>query len=260
MNESIKLNLGANLGASPETSNAQYKSLFNGIVGSVNSLLANAGKQAEPNLILGTSGDDKILGTPGDDKILGNAGNDEVSGQGGDDVLFGGRGNDTLTGDDGNDIVYGNKGNDKLSGSEGNDTIYGGRGNDILTGGDGDDFLSGDMGDDTLYGGEGNDTLTGGFGNNTLVGGSGADTFVVGNDGGNNVIIGFNPLEGDKLETPSNITFTAEPFSDGLFGVFSNPDGQKVGGSLTVKGVTLADLGLSNSIPTIPTPQSPIIL
>ncbi len=237
--DSNKLNLGTNLGASPETSNAQYKSLFNGIVGSVNSLLAKVGQPAEPNLILGTSGDDNLVGTPGDDKILGNAGNDQLFGEGGDDVLFGGRGNDIL------------------NGGPGNDTLYGGRGNDTLTGGEGDDILFGGKGDDTLYGGEGNDTLTGGFGNNTLEGGAGADTYLVGN-GGNDVIIGFKL--GDKLETPSNITFTAEPFSDGLFGVFSNPNGQK-GGSLTVKGTTNpADLGLYSSVPLIPNPQSPVIL
>ena len=48
-----------------------------------------------------------------------------------------------------------------------------------------------------LMGGKGNDTLNGGNGDDTLIGGAGADKFIWSQ--GNDVIEGFNQLEGDRI-------------------------------------------------------------
>ena len=127
------------------------------------------------DLLIGTSGNDKLKGEKGDDTLKGGAGNDKLDGGKGNDILFGGSGDDYLKGGDGNDVLKGGTGNDKLKGEKGNDELRGGKGNDELDGGDGDDVLRGGQGNDVLDGGKGDDVLRGGQGNDELGGGDGDD-------------------------------------------------------------------------------------
>ncbi|WP_386682799.1 Hint domain-containing protein [Loktanella sp. R86503] len=123
--------------------------------------------------VTGTAGDDLI-----DNTYLGDTDGDRVDANdailsgdtGNDDLIIAGDGNDTVIAGNGDDEVYGGNGNDTLDGGAGNDTLYGEAGNDILAGG---------AGDDTLDGGTGTDTFTIGddFGNDTIVGGEDASGF-----------------------------------------------------------------------------------
>ncbi|MBD2456908.1 hypothetical protein H6G80_22885 [Nostoc sp. FACHB-87] len=105
----------------------------------------------EPNIIIGTAGDDYIEGLGGNDTLDGGGGNDVVGGGEGSDLIIGGAGNDVLYGGagDGSDILQGGEGNDDLDGAGGSDFLQGGGGNDTLKGGIGD----------SLDGGEGLDNL-----------------------------------------------------------------------------------------------------
>jgi Ca2+-binding RTX toxin-like protein len=73
------------------------------------------------NVIIGTTGNDRLDGTDGDDIILGLAGDDRLEGRDGNDIIFGGRGNDRLFGGPGDDILVGGPGNDQLDGGPGLD-------------------------------------------------------------------------------------------------------------------------------------------
>ena len=106
----------------------------------------------------------------------------------------------TLTGGTGNDIFVGGLGHDALYGNGGNDTLSGGGGNDHLHGGPAWDLLDGGSGHDTLIGGTGNDTLVGGTGDDRLVAGLGADVFVFAPGHGNDVVVDFETLGGDRLD------------------------------------------------------------
>lgn len=164
-------------------------------------------------VLIGTSGEDRITGTEGDDIICARGGNDILQGLGGHDHIFGNRGSDTIDGGDGRDRLTGDKGRDELSGgngvdivrggnlrdlakgNRGNDALYGGRGRDVLRGGKhhdglyggnsddqlfgwtGDDVLRGEDGDDTLRGDRGDDALLGGHGYDVCYGGSGENHF-----------------------------------------------------------------------------------
>lgn len=88
-------------------------------------------------------------------------------------------------------------GNDILKFSSGDDVLLGGKGKDKLVAKKGNDILTGGVGSDMLMGGKGNDTLNGGNGDDTLIGGAGADKFIWSQ--GNDVIEGFNQLEGDRI-------------------------------------------------------------
>lgn len=119
----------------------------------------------------------KLWGTPWDDfNLQGNANDNEISGGDGSDAIFGFGGNDTLIG--------------------GNRTTDTGDTSDVIHGGGGDDLIIGNAGYDNLFGGYGDDTLKGGLGDDFMVGGAGADTFYV---YGNDNVIDFNPLEGDRM-------------------------------------------------------------
>ncbi|MEO5340157.1 MAG: hypothetical protein H7837_06525, partial [Magnetococcus sp. MYC-9] len=160
------------------------------------------------NLIVGSSGNDRLHGTRGADDIRGHAGNDQLFGERGDDRLDGGTGNDLLRGDRGQDLLLGGDGNDRLHGGRdadtllggtGDDRLHGGQGKDRLEGGDGDDLMYGNQGDDTLTGGAGDDILRGGVGhdslqggqgNDQLYGGSGNDRFMVGSGDGHDAVSG----------------------------------------------------------------------
>ncbi|WRH66411.1 MAG: hypothetical protein RSE13_23010 [Planktothrix sp. GU0601_MAG3] len=76
---------------------------------------------SQPQVLLGTSGNDILTGMEGNDTFQGLKGNDLLQGQGGDDILFGGQGNDTLIAGSGNDQLSGDQGQDLLTGNSGND-------------------------------------------------------------------------------------------------------------------------------------------
>jgi Ca2+-binding RTX toxin-like protein len=98
-----------------------------------------------PDILNGTSGNDKIFGLGGADQINGKGGNDLICGGTGDDQLNGGAGNDTIKGDSGSDQVTGGAGDDVLDvkdGVSGNDSVNGGAGNDVCTGDPGDALSS----------------------------------------------------------------------------------------------------------------------
>lgn len=87
--------------------------------------------------------------------------------------------------------IIGTKGNDKLVGTDGNDSIFGGKGDDKLLGGAGNDLLKGEKGDDLL------------------TGGTGADFFVFVNNAGEDKILDFKPLQGDKIQLSADTGITA---------------------------------------------------
>ncbi|ACG77269.1 hypothetical protein PHZ_c0855 [Phenylobacterium zucineum HLK1] len=134
------------------------------------------------NVLRGGAGGDSLQGGWQFDDLHGNTGNDTVAGGSGDDWVVGGQDDDLLFGDDGGDVVLGNLGQDTADGGGGNDVVRGGQGDDSLTGGWGDDFLAGDRGSDTL------------------AGGGGADTFHVFQGSGLDLVLDFNPWEGDRVD------------------------------------------------------------
>ncbi|WP_120010259.1 DUF4214 domain-containing protein [Teichococcus vastitatis] len=185
-------------------------------------------------IVHGNGGDDSINGLGGNDSFYGGAGNDSLNGHGGDDVLDGGAGNDNVQGREGDDILLGGSGDDIGEGGNGNDVLiagsgadnmqsengddylFGGAGNDILTGNQGHDVVAGGNGDDSLQGADGTDIVIGGRdagrmsldgdGHATgvatgdmLEGNGGADAFVYQAGDGVDLLLDFNPAEGDTL-------------------------------------------------------------
>lgn len=140
--------------------------------------------EGNPNVIVGTPGNDVLRGTNGRDIICGAGGDDVISARGGadlvvgnrgDDVIGGGGGRDNLAGNGGNDTIAGGSKSDAIKGNAGNDTLKGQKGVDSLLGGGGNDSLQGAGAGDIVKGGQGNDTLRGGKGPDLLDGGKGTD-------------------------------------------------------------------------------------
>ena len=67
-----------------------------------------------------------------------------------------------------------------------------------MFGGHGNDSLYGAIGNDSLEGGAGDHLLMAGPGTNTLSGGEGSDRFAILKNA-NNLIVDFDPSEGDRL-------------------------------------------------------------
>jgi hypothetical protein len=88
----------------------------------------------QSEILIGTSGNDRICGFGGADTLRGGSGNDTLLGSTGDDVLAGGAGNDALKGGGGDDSLKGGRGNDSLRGGGGRDTTRGGPGKDSCKG------------------------------------------------------------------------------------------------------------------------------
>jgi RTX calcium-binding nonapeptide repeat (4 copies) len=87
------------------------------------------------------------------------------------------------------------------------EAVIGTAGKDVIQGGDGDDILIGNSGDDLIVGGKGDDVLIAGAGRDRLIGGEGADTFLFPTLGtGRNVIVDFDPQEGDRLNLEELLT------------------------------------------------------
>ena len=166
----------------------------------------------EPNVVVGTAGDD-TLALDGNQYVLCLLGGDDVVTTGGTNLpaAFLGEGDDQLTGlwgglarggagadriittadvhvmlfgDRGDDVLWGGGSFDELDGGAGADRVHGGGGGDILRGrpgddrldgGGGNDHLLGADGDDQLFGSQLGDRLEGGNGNDALSGGPGGD-------------------------------------------------------------------------------------
>ena len=165
-----------------------------------------------------------------------------IQGTTGDDELF-------FTGIE-SQSLNGANGNDTVRGGAGNDTVRGGNGDDTVRGGSGDDDVRGGFGNDFVKGGEGNDTVNGGRDNDTLAGGSGDDVFVFdgvwGEASGDDVVLDYT--DGSdmlKILNVDSITITDGP--DGAVLTMSS------GGSLTLYGVSAADIDASDF--TGPVPQ-----
>ncbi|WP_302466833.1 calcium-binding protein [Teichococcus coralli] len=106
--------------------------------------------RAQPVVLTGTEGVDRLIGGAGDDFLDGGGDNDGLSGLGGDDRMFGGAGNDFMDGGSGNDFMDGGTGNDNMVGGSGDDIMLGGAGDDAMVGGLGRDILSGGPGKDVF--------------------------------------------------------------------------------------------------------------
>ena len=211
--------------------------------------MVNINGNDDPNILIGTTGDDVINGLGGDDVLLGLAGADQLFGGRGNDLFQGGAGHDVITGGTGSDTVdYGDKtidfqifldvGQADVKGSAGfEDRLFsienarGGSGNDViignllgntLFGGNGDDNIQAGAGNDRIYGGAGNDgmnpgSLEGGAGNDTIFGGSGND-FLSGDDIAHPEVIGTDKLDGGS----GNDQLTGGPGADLLTGGTGN--------------------------------------
>jgi Ca2+-binding RTX toxin-like protein len=155
------------------------------------------------NLIVGTSGKDKLDGKEGADILIGGGEDDlytvnspfdivqEGVGQGHDTVVtqtsfalsadievlkaVGGYSPVALTGNALSNEIFGNAGDNVIYGLEGDDNLYGDGGIDIIDGGAGQDILYGGIGNDVLTGGDGDDVFYGDTGRDTIEGGAGHD-------------------------------------------------------------------------------------
>ena len=122
------------------------------------------GNGPDDDVLVGTSGNDKLIGKAGDDTLIGAAGDDKLIGNSGTDTLDGGPGDDKMNGNSGDDIMDGGAGNDRLHGNGGDDVLDGGSGNDNLKAGGGDDLAiyvaAENAGAKDIYaGGSGSDSL-----------------------------------------------------------------------------------------------------
>jgi hypothetical protein len=132
-------------------------------------------------------------------------------------VMVGGPTDDLLEGGPGPDRIFGGPGNDLIKGFAGPDVLRGGKGNDDIRAGSGDDWLSGDRGDDTLSGQRG------------------ADTFHLGPNADLDLVLDFNPAEGDKVRYDRGLAVTVRQV--GADTVIEAP-----GGRMVLKGVRAAGL------------------
>lgn len=107
------------------------------------------GTQESPQSCLGQTA--TMVATPGKelngssrrDVIVGSSGADRIEGGGGDDLICAGTGADVVSGGSGDDRVAGGAGADLLRGNAGDDRIEGGKGRDRCLGGGGSNKLSG---------------------------------------------------------------------------------------------------------------------
>lgn len=164
-------------------------------------------------VLVGTSGDDRLTGSDADEVIVAGPGTDTVAGNGGSDILVGGDDADTLLGGTGEDVLRGDvaaEAADRLEGGDGADVAdYGSStaavtvdlvagsgpagdrlvGVEMVAGSPHADTITGDGGNNTLMGAGGGDVLTGGDGNDVVSGGPGVDSLLGG--------VGSDYLTGD---------------------------------------------------------------
>ena len=156
---------------------------------------------SDPELLIGTEGDDFLTSTDEDDFISGGAGRDIIDSFAGADDILGGEGNDLITAGEDNDIVRGQQDNDLIFGNEGDDILHGNRGSDRIFGDDGDDRILGGKDNDLLFGGNGNDLIFGGDGDDTLIGVDLSSPNSLFGKGEQDTLVGdkrasFNPING----------------------------------------------------------------
>ncbi|MDJ0745168.1 MAG: calcium-binding protein [Xenococcaceae cyanobacterium MO_167.B27] len=156
---------------------------------------------SDPELLIGTEGDDFLTSTDEDDLISGGAGRDIIDSFAGADDILGGEGNDLITAGEDNDIVRGQQDNDLIFGNEGDDILHGNRGSDRIFGDDGDDRILGGKDNDLLFGGNGNDLIFGGDGDDTLIGVDLSSPNSLFGKGEQDTLVGdkrasFNPING----------------------------------------------------------------
>lgn len=129
-------------------------------------------------------------------------------------ALLGTAADNTMAGTAGADLILGLGGADRITAGDGGDTVYGGAGNDRVEAGRGADLLIGGQGNDRLEGEGGNDTLWGGLGDDDLDGGDGGDSFLFTRLGdGTDLVRGFRPAEGDRLELSTLLAGRADPLA-----------------------------------------------
>ncbi|HET6298753.1 MAG TPA: lamin tail domain-containing protein [Kribbella sp.] len=138
------------------------------------------------NVLVATTGNDRISGAAGNDLIIGRGGNDTVNGNGGSDCITTGSGNDQLTTSGGDDWIDAAGGNNVIKAGDGTNTIATGSGNDQLTAGGGDDSIEAGGGNNVVTAGGGTNTVATGSGNDKVATESGNDHIDAG--GGNNVV------------------------------------------------------------------------
>ena len=187
-----------------------------------------------------------LTGTAGSDNLTGTLNNDFIQLLGGDDTYYGAAGNDAIFGNQGDDFLFGNLGDDTIYGGQGKDTLYGGQGVDSLFGNIGDDVISGNLGADILFGGQGNDTLYGGqandilsgdLGDDVLSGDLGADRYVFGQNSGNDIILGFSQVEGDRIDLQGQ-SYTISSSADGAARLVLSG-----GGAIELSGIYISYFG-----------------
>jgi Ca2+-binding RTX toxin-like protein len=138
-----------------------------------------------------------IGGSTGTAVVNGGAGGGLFAGGSGDaNIIVGGSGAATIFGSSGPDLLFAGGSNpDLLAAGSGNETLSG-------VGSSGNNVMWAGAGTDLMGGGSGNETFFAGQGSATIIGGSGVDlfAFVNGQAGGSDVISGFNPDQGDRVD------------------------------------------------------------
>ncbi|MET1086964.1 MAG: peroxidase family protein [Arthrobacter sp.] len=94
--------------------------------------------------VLGGEGNDIITDSNGDDILKGGPDNDAIDGGPGLDLLLGGDGRDFINGGANSNETFAGEDDDFVIAGEGLDAVFGGGGNDWAEGGDGPDLLIGD--------------------------------------------------------------------------------------------------------------------
>jgi len=129
---------------------------------------------------------------------------------------------------------------------------------------EGDDLLDGGAGNDTIDGDGGNDTITGGADDDSITGGDGFDTFIYEAGDGDDTITDFNTATGQDINDGDQTNNDFVDLSDFYTDIFEvrddlNDDGilnqsagdfsdnTAMGGSLTLAGVSAADLTEDNT-------------
>ena len=165
----VGIDLGEGFGG--EALEDEFTNIQNAIGSDFNDLIVGS---TGANRLDGGDGDDTMAGLSGADTLVGGAGHDMASYILSDAVtinLTAGTGlggeaqGDTFSGieaidaSDFADVVTGDAQANELLGNDGNDTLSGAAGNDTIEGGDGDDLIDGGTGADSLDGGAGTNTL-----------------------------------------------------------------------------------------------------
>jgi len=215
------------------------------------------------------AGNDVLVGSSGSNRLNSGDGNDALHGGDGDDILDGGAGLDSYFGGGGDDLLIGNLGADTFDGGNGNDTLeltYTSEsvtanltaGTVLFAGGTTEtavniENLRGGSGNDTILGTSGSNVLGGGLGSDQLDGGSGVDTAIysgarqdysiVENVDGSFTITDLNASDGNEgtdlltsIEfarfSDQDVVLAVEPIHQAIDGILSIPVGSTAQGKI----------------------------